>query len=284
MSEDVRENTYVLPSESAAEMARLIDQDVATTDALGMFPGDVVVHEGDRILDVACGPGGWARRAALEYPQASIVGIDISHTMISYANAYVQAQQLHNIEFHEANVLKPFPFADASFNIANARLMVAFLDDNGWRYVLGEMVRVLAPGGIIILTESDLLANSNSPALEQYMQLIYQAMYVRGFTHNPAKMHLGITPLLELFLQQAGCQQIQQQPYVINLSFGTPGHSALVENMKLALKLFQPFIVKCGIAQQEALDELYDRCFEEVYAESFRNLYYALRVWGKKPE
>src|SRR5579884_3687958 len=191
MSEDVRENTYVLPSESAAEMARLIDQDVTMTDAIGIFPGDVVVYEGDRILDVACGPGGWARRAALEYPLASIVGIDISHTMISYANAYVQAQQLQNIAFHEANVLKPLPFADASFNIVHARLMVGFLDDNGWRHVLGEIVRVLVPGGIIILTESDALTNSNSPAMEQYMQFMYRAMYTRGFTHNPAKVNLG---------------------------------------------------------------------------------------------
>ena len=284
MSEDVRENTYVLPSESPAEMARLIDQDVMVTDALGIFPGDVVVHEEDRILDVACGPGGWARRAALEYSQASVVGIDISHTMISYANAYVQAQQLCNIEFHEANVLKPFPFADASFNIVNARLMVGFLDDNGWRHVLGEMMRMLVPGGIIILTETDSLTNSNSPALEQFMQLMYQAMYTRGFTHNPAKVNLGITPLLETYLQQVGCQRIRQQSYVTNQSFGTPGHAPLVENMKLALKLFQPFIIKCGIAQQETLDELYDKSFEEVYADNFRNLNYSLRVWGKKPE
>ncbi len=284
MSEEARENTYVLPSESAAEMARLIDQDITMTDSLGIFPDDVVVQEGDRILDVACGPGGWARRVALEYPQASVVGIDISHTMISYANAYVQAQQLHNIEFYEANVLKPLPFADASFNIANARLMVAFLDDDGWRHVLGEMMRLLVPGGTIILTESDLLANSNSPALEEYMQLMYRAMYVRGFTHNPAKVHLGITPLLEQFLQQMGCQHIQQQPYITNLSFGTPGHAALIENMRLGLKLFQPFIVKCGIATQETLDELYDRSFEEAYADNFRNINYSLRVWGRKPE
>lgn len=284
MSEETRENTYVLPSESATEMARLIDQDIATTDALGMLPDNVVVHEGDCILDVACGPGGWARRVALEYPQASITGIDISHTMISYANAYVQAQQLHNIEFHEANVLKSFPFADASFNTTNARLMVAFLDDSGWRHVLGEMVRVLTPGGTIILTETDFVSNSNSPALEQYTQLFYRAMYIRGFTHNPAKVNLGITPLLEKYLQQTGCQQIRQQPYLINTSFGTPGHSALIENLKLGLKLFQPFIVKCGIADQETLDELYDKCFEEVYADNFRNLVYFLRVWAQKPE
>lgn len=283
MSEEARENTYVISTESAAEMARLIDQDVAMTDATGIFPDDVIPQTGDRILDVACGPGGWIRRVAIEYPQVNVVGVDISHTMISYANAYVQAQQLHNIEFHEMNVLKPFPFADASFNIVHARLMVGFLDYSGWKHVLGEMIRVLMPGGIIILTETDFLAISNSLALEQYAQLLYRAMHIRGFTHNPIMANLGITPLLGAFLQQLGCQQIRQQSYHFDTSFGTPVHQAWAENVKVLVKLLQPLIVKYGIEEQEKLDELYEQFLEDIYADNFRNINYSLRVWGQKP-
>jgi ubiquinone/menaquinone biosynthesis C-methylase UbiE len=282
MGEEARENTYIIPAESAAEMARLIDQDVAMTDVTGIFPDDVVPRANDRILDVACGPGGWARRVALEYPQTNVIGVDISHTMVSYANAYVQAQQFHNIEFHEMNVLKPFPFANASFHIVHARFMVGFLDDSGWRHVLREMMRMLVPGGTIILTETDFFAISNSLALEQYAQLLYRAMYIRGFTHNPMMTNLGITPLLGAYLQQLGCQQIRQQSHHFDVSFGVPAHHAWAENMKVAIKLLQPLIVKYGIEEREKLDELYEKFLEDICADTFRNMSYSLRAWGQK--
>ncbi|MBO0780631.1 MAG: class I SAM-dependent methyltransferase, partial [Ktedonobacteraceae bacterium] len=95
--EEPRDNTYMISTESGVEMARLIDQDLALTTALGLFPRGLEVREGDQILDVACGPGGWARRVAAEYPSTEIVGVDISQTMINYANAYIHAQQVSNV-------------------------------------------------------------------------------------------------------------------------------------------------------------------------------------------
>jgi hypothetical protein len=55
------ESTYVIDSESGAEMARLMVQDRILTEGMGglftELPGATLVNVHD-ILDLACGPGG----------------------------------------------------------------------------------------------------------------------------------------------------------------------------------------------------------------------------------
>src|SRR5438270_1875197 len=74
-------NTYIIDAESAAEQARLIDQEMLLTAATG---GPLAEQSEERlddihdVLDVGCGPGGWVRAVAQTYPQMQITGIDIS--------------------------------------------------------------------------------------------------------------------------------------------------------------------------------------------------------------
>src|SRR5437016_5431135 len=114
-------NSYILPTESGAEMARLINQDQAVTEAMGsLFPADLDLTNVHSVLDVACGPGGWTREVAAQLPDTEVVGIDISKTMIDYANAYVQVQKLDNIYFLVMDATKGLDFSDASFDLVHA--------------------------------------------------------------------------------------------------------------------------------------------------------------------
>src|ERR1700732_5215301 len=91
---------YFNDPESASEMARLLAQDRLITAGMGGLFSErfdlVGIH---RLLDVACGPGGWALQVALRYPENEVVGIDISRTMIDYATAQAQLQGLDNASF-----------------------------------------------------------------------------------------------------------------------------------------------------------------------------------------
>src|SRR5580765_5812780 len=98
-TEEPRKHTYLFSPESSAEMKRLLGQERELTRAMGQLPSSFELHEGDRVLDVACGPGGWARSLATSYPQAQVMGIDISQRMIEYAHADAQARQLSNASF-----------------------------------------------------------------------------------------------------------------------------------------------------------------------------------------
>jgi ubiquinone/menaquinone biosynthesis C-methylase UbiE len=281
--EEPRENAYILPTDSDAEMARLINQDQVISGTTGLLPHSLVLHNGDRILDVACGPGGWARTLALQYPGVQVVGIDISQTMLAYANASAQAQHLPNISFQLMDVTKPWPLADASFDLVNARLMIAFLNDEKWQQVIAEMLRVLAPGGTIILAETDDSGHTNSPALETLALQSTRAARRAGLSQHPLGHHFGITPLLGSYLQQAGVAQIQQEAHVIDFSAGAPAHRAMVENLKVGYALAQPYMVRQGMGTQQELDELDKQLPGELESPDFRGLLYVLRIWGKKP-
>src|SRR5713226_9162939 len=112
------ESTYIIDPESAAEMARLMNQDRLITDGMGgLFPERqdnlTGIHD---ILDIACGPGGWVLSTAHAYPEINVVGTDISRTMIQYAKAQARAQGLDNAHFSVMDVLKPLEFPDSSFD------------------------------------------------------------------------------------------------------------------------------------------------------------------------
>ena len=88
---DQAENTYIIDSNSATELARLLDAERNTTWCMGgLFPEYQDLADITRVLDVACGPGGWALELAFQHPEINVVGVDISPRMVAYAQAQVQ--------------------------------------------------------------------------------------------------------------------------------------------------------------------------------------------------
>ena len=103
-----KSNVYISDPESGAEMARLIDQDRLVTKGMGgLFPERSNDFSGiHRVLDGACGPGGWALEIAFKYPEIEVVGFDVSQAMIDYANAQARVQGLENASFQVMNSAK----------------------------------------------------------------------------------------------------------------------------------------------------------------------------------
>src|SRR5438552_15885823 len=91
-------NVYISDPESGAEMARLLDQDRLITKGMGgLFPERSNDFSGiHRVLDAACGPGGWAMEIAFRHPDIGAVGFDVSQAMIDYANAKARVPVLEN--------------------------------------------------------------------------------------------------------------------------------------------------------------------------------------------
>src|SRR5689334_19632063 len=83
-----QENHYILDPESSAEMSRLQTQDKMLTKAMGGLLTEIPDLSGyRRVLDLACGPGDWALDLAYAHPHLEVIGGDISHRMVEYANA-----------------------------------------------------------------------------------------------------------------------------------------------------------------------------------------------------
>src|SRR5947209_2188732 len=113
-------NTYPIDAESPAEMARLLDLHVLSTESQGGILPEIKdfthIHT---ILDIACGPGGWVLQTAQEHPDIEVTGIDISVRMVEYAREHAKARGLDNAHFQVMDALKPLGFADNSFDLVN---------------------------------------------------------------------------------------------------------------------------------------------------------------------
>ena len=278
------ENRYVIDTESAAEMARLIGQDLLMTKAMGgLFPQEVDLSHVQRVLDIACGPGGWVQEVAFAHRDMEVVGIDISRPMIEYAWALTKVQGLDNATFRVMDALKPLDFADNSFDWVNTRLLCGFMPPAAWPTIIQECLRLTRPGGVIRLTETE-YGISNAPTFEKFSGMFTNALKLVGQSFSPDGRHIGITPMLGRLLRDAGCRNIRKTAYVIDYSAGEEAHIAVCHDMMVVFKLVQPFLMKMGQTTEEEFDELYQRVLAEMMSNDFCAIWYYLSAWGEKPE
>jgi ubiquinone/menaquinone biosynthesis C-methylase UbiE len=103
---------------------------------------------GERILDVACGTGIVARLAAERVGAGQVVGLDLNPGMLAVARS-VSGGHHPPIDWQQGSALQ-LPFRDGSFDVALCQLGLQFFPDR--TVALGEMLRVLVPGGRLALS------------------------------------------------------------------------------------------------------------------------------------
>ena len=279
-----KESTYVMDAESAAEMARLIRQDHLLTSGMGgVFSEQPDLSRVQRVVDLACGPGGWALETAFTYTDMEVVGVDISERMIAYANAQAMVQMLSNVRFQVMNILKPLAFPDASFDLVNGRFVGVFMPPQMWPALFAESLRILTPGGIVRFTEFE-WGMSNKPTYEKMCGMIHQALHLVGLTFSPNGLHQGILPVLPRLFHQAGVQEVKKVAYAIDFSAGTEPHESFYHDMATGFHMIEPLIVQTKLATLEEWRDLSHKGLAEMYEEDFCAMWILLTVWGHKPE
>lgn len=107
----------------------------------------VVPAPGERVLDIATGPGEPAMTIANAVgPKGSVVGIDLSEKMIEIAGRVARARKLDNVEFKVMDAEK-LQFPDSSFDLAVSAFGLQIV--TGPENVGREAFRVVRRGGRI---------------------------------------------------------------------------------------------------------------------------------------
>jgi SAM-dependent methyltransferase len=108
----------------------------------------MAVREGDQVIDIGCGPGNYTRPLALASASGLTVGLDASEAMVAAA---VKRGGGENLAYIRGDACA-LPFEDESFDVA-CSIGAIHLTERPFA-ALGEMVRVLAPGGRLVILAS----------------------------------------------------------------------------------------------------------------------------------
>ena len=106
---------------------------------------DRIAIKGGRVLDVACGPGATTRRLMRHYEPGNITAINISEAQVAAARERAPGCTVLVMDATRLN------FPDASFDAVMC--VEAAFHFNTRETFLKEVLRVLKPGGSIVLTD-----------------------------------------------------------------------------------------------------------------------------------
>jgi ubiquinone/menaquinone biosynthesis C-methylase UbiE len=149
--------------------AEKTDEQVATRfgEALGE------AGRGD-LLDVACGPG--VVTAAIAPRAASVIAFDATEAMLDKARARCAKAGLVNVAFQSGDA-ENLPFEDARFDGVVTRLAVHHFADP--QRALGEMFRVLRPGGAAVVVDVVSSENAEESKLQNAIERLRDPSHVR---------------------------------------------------------------------------------------------------------
>ncbi|KAM5348039.1 hypothetical protein ACJ41O_007863 [Fusarium nematophilum] len=153
----VTNGTYFAPVDED-EIARLEVMHGALTrlfDNRLIFPP---VRSPRRILDCGCGPGDWAMEVAAQYPEAEVLGIDVSPHVIP-------ENPPDNMELQVDDLNGRFTFRSNHFDVVHSQMVAGGIHANRWRSYIRDIFRVLKPGGWCQMVEIYFNAQSDNGTL-----------------------------------------------------------------------------------------------------------------------
>jgi phosphatidylethanolamine/phosphatidyl-N-methylethanolamine N-methyltransferase len=137
---------------------------VITNSAIQQTVGVLNGLPPSRILEIGAGTGISLPRYRREH---RITGIDLSPDMLERAKKRVADQQLRNVEALREMDASRLDFPDASFGAAVAMFLITVVPDPD--AVLAEAVRVVKPGGRIVLANHFSAESGPRAAFEKWL-------------------------------------------------------------------------------------------------------------------
>lgn len=128
-----------------------------------------------RILDLGCGTGSTTLLLKQTFPQAEVIGLDLSPYMLVVADdkarhAHSEITWIHGKAEHT-------PFPDASFDLITASLLFHETPPSISQMILRETFRLLTPGGEVIILDG----NQSTLRWADWLTEIFEEPYIKAY-------------------------------------------------------------------------------------------------------
>ncbi len=146
---------------------------------------DTVQVKPRRIIDLGCGTGSTTLMLKQAFPDAEVIGLDLSPYMLIVAEMKAQKAGL-NIEWLHGNA-ESVAFADASFDLVAASLLFHETPPAVSRAILRESFRLLKVGGQVAILDG----NQKTLRQTEWLTDIFEEPYIKSYAAGSVDAWMG---------------------------------------------------------------------------------------------
>ncbi len=268
---------------AASEVARLFFGHPYMMESLGhLLPPAVDLRKVEKVLDIGCGRGEWARRLAKENPHIHVIGIDTSMKFIQEAGRLALADGLNSISFYQFGTAQALSFPDETFDVVHVHSLASFISTAMWSRILEEMIRVLKIGGWLNVVDFE-LGSTSSLAYNRLAVIGMAGVRALGGSIAPASFTQGVAARLYGFLVDAGMLDVAYTVHAVDFGVNSrPTTRAFLDDFVGDMISFKPFILQLGLVDEQTFDSLLSQAREELYAPDSCGYAYLISAIGRK--
>ena len=157
-------------------------------------PSEAIVRQGlisavmgvpRRILDLGCGTGSTTLMLKQAFPQAEVIGMDLSPYMIVVAEMKAQKAGL-NIQWRHGNA-EQTGFPNASFDLVTASLLFHETPPTVSQSILRESFRLLTVGGQVIVLDG----NQKTLRQTEWLTDVFEEPYIKSYAAGNLDAWMG---------------------------------------------------------------------------------------------
>lgn len=283
MDHDEKNSPEYWQETAASEVARVFFGHPYMMEALGdLLPSVINLSNAQKVLDVGCGKGEWARRLAKRYPHIHVIGVDTSLHLIQEAVQQATREGLNSLSFYQFGTAQALHFPGESFDIVHVHSLASFISTVMWSRILDEMVRVLKIGGWLNIVDYE-HGTTSSLAFNKLAAMGMAGVRALGGSLAPSSPTMGAAARLYGFLVDAGLIDVAYSVHALDYGSNShPGTRAFLDDFVVDMMNFKPFLLQLGLLDGETFDALLEQTRSNFYRPDFCGYAYLISAVGRK--